>query len=155
MPSQAADLQTTVEHKMTEIDGENLKKLRERLSYTQQQLADCVHSSKQTISNIETGKTKKVHSNVFNKLTEILGCTSDYLAGHWDIPKQTAPIEGESRIIPIFFDYPPTENIKNINKACRGDVELIDKLTTCLNKSSPKQFEAFKELLDVLTHFMG
>ncbi|WP_444890273.1 helix-turn-helix domain-containing protein [Microbulbifer sp. DLAB2-AA] len=58
--------------------GNNVRRIRKEVGISQQQVADATGMSKNTISNIETGKTA-ANSNSVLKISKALGCTVDEL----------------------------------------------------------------------------
>lgn len=61
-----------------------IKKLREELGYTQQDLADRLQSSKSVIGLYES-ETRKPSMEILIKLSEIFSCSIDYLLCKTDI----------------------------------------------------------------------
>lgn len=59
--------------------GEKLREARIKKGYTQQQLADMLGSSFNTISNYETGKTYPHSRDIYAKLADILDVDQNYL----------------------------------------------------------------------------
>lgn len=64
--------------------GNILKKLRQDENLTQEELAKKINSSRSNIANYENDKNMP-SVEVLNKLSEIFGCTIDYLLGKSDI----------------------------------------------------------------------
>lgn len=91
--------------------SKRLKTLREEKGLTQQQLADVVNLSQQTIGHYEVGRANP-DTITLQKLADILDCTVDYLLGRSDVRAypyiQGAHIEG---------DTPVTEESLNIIEA--------------------------------------
>ena len=65
--------------------NERIKKQRQKLRYTQRELADKVNVSPQVISNWERGYTEPSAEDI-NKLSEILQTSTDYLLGRTNEP---------------------------------------------------------------------
>lgn len=63
--------------------GENIKYLRERINMSQTELADRLHTTKQTIYKYENGIVTNIPSDRIELLAQILQCTPSYLMG-WE-----------------------------------------------------------------------
>lgn len=77
-----------------------LKKTREARGLTQEELAKKSYLSKNTISNVERGITKKLKQNELELLSSALFVTEDYLLGITDYENMT--ITGKIRAMNIF-----------------------------------------------------
>lgn len=68
--------------------GVLIKELRKSMGYTQEQLAEEIECSTQTISNIECGKT--ISSDIAIKLSSVFHVPADYLLGKIEAPDEYA-----------------------------------------------------------------
>lgn len=66
--------------------GVLIKELRKSMGYTQEQLAEEIECSTQTISNIECGKT--ISSDIAIKLSSVFHVPADYLLGKIEAPDE-------------------------------------------------------------------
>ncbi len=66
--------------------GVLVKELRKSMGYTQEQLAEEIECSTQTISNIECGKT--ISSDMAMKLSSVFHVPADYLLGKIEAPDE-------------------------------------------------------------------
>lgn len=64
--------------------GDRIKRRRERLGLTQDQLAQKARVRRPTISELENHRRKTVSSEVLRRLAMTLGCTADYLLGMYE-----------------------------------------------------------------------
>ena len=58
--------------------GKRLRKIRKKRKYTQEQIAEKLYITSESVSNFETGKTACAHEHV-TKLCQILNVSADYL----------------------------------------------------------------------------
>lgn len=63
--------------------GDRIKKLRKDRDMTQEELAKCIDSKKQTIYKYENNIVTNIPSDKIEKIAEVLGTTPSYLMG-WD-----------------------------------------------------------------------
>ena len=70
---------------------DNLRRERNRLKYTQKQLADLLNVSQQTVGSWEVGRTEP-DSTMLKCLSEIFGVSIDYLTSN---PTQNNPLTQE------------------------------------------------------------
>lgn len=82
--------------------GPYIKKARESRRMTQQELADRLHVSKQTVSNWETSVSNPELSN-FEQIAKILDVSADYLLGLKQNPNNKIDTTGLS--IEIISDF--------------------------------------------------
>lgn len=68
--------------------GCKIKELREKAGLSQTELADKIHTTKQTIYKYETGIVTNIPSDKIELLSSILDCSPNYLMG-WDEPSPT------------------------------------------------------------------
>ena len=61
--------------------GDRVKRRRERLGLTQEELGQKARVRRPTISELENHRRKTVSSEVLRRLALALGCTADYLLG--------------------------------------------------------------------------
>lgn len=93
--------------------GDNLKRIRQELDITQEELAKRINTSRSNIANYENDKNMP-SIEVLNKLSEILNCSTDYLLGNSNERYNRnsvlmIPVLGKIRAgLPIFAD----ENIE-------------------------------------------
>lgn len=64
-------------------NGERIKTLREQFNMTQDELADRLGTTKQTIYKYETGVVTNIPSDKIEEMARIFGVTPSYLMG-WD-----------------------------------------------------------------------
>ena len=65
--------------------GCRIKELREKAGLSQTELADKIHTTKQTIYKYETGVVTNIPSDKIELLASILDCSPNYIMG-WDEP---------------------------------------------------------------------
>lgn len=91
--------------------GNNLKKIRQERSMTQEELAKKINTSRSNIANYENDKNMP-SIDILNKLSEIFDCTIDYLLGKSDI-RNANEFDFEKELLNIGLskkDYnPPTK----------------------------------------------
>lgn len=75
--------------KQVRIIGERVKKLREQLEYSLQDVGKYCGCTKQNIEHIENGKSNTTSLSILKKLSKLLACTPDYLSGNVDQCDQT------------------------------------------------------------------
>lgn len=73
-----------------------IKRLREELNMTQQELADKLEGAKSTVAMYEKGD-RKPSLEVLVKLSEIFNCSIDYLLGKTDVRKPVENINSSKR----------------------------------------------------------
>lgn len=78
---------------LVNIDGNILKILREEKNVSQEELAEVLQCKRQTISNIEIGKTKKTSEQNLYTLAKYFDIAPDRLRGLEDTPQETALFE--------------------------------------------------------------
>jgi transcriptional regulator with XRE-family HTH domain len=71
--------------------GERLRKRREELRVSQQDLSDTSGVRRATISDLETGKRSTVTTDTAKALARALGVSIDYLVGTWDDEAEPQP----------------------------------------------------------------
>jgi transcriptional regulator with XRE-family HTH domain len=64
--------------------GERLKKRRQELRLSQQELSDITGVRRATISDLESGKQPGMTGETAKALARALGVSIDYLVGTWD-----------------------------------------------------------------------
>lgn len=73
---------------LVDIDGNVLKTLREEKNVSQEALAELLKCKRQTISNIETGKSKKTDDQNLYTLAKYFDIAPDHLRGLEDTPQE-------------------------------------------------------------------
>ncbi len=68
------------------MHGKRIKELRIERGYTQQELADILHTSQKTISKYELESTD-LNTAMIEKICKLFDVSSDYLLGIDDLPK--------------------------------------------------------------------
>ena len=88
-----------------------IKKIREELGLTQQELADKLDCAKSTIAMYEN-ETRKPSLEILVKLSEIFNCSIDYLLGKTEVrnPRQQEEIAWLSEFMQKYV--PPSEKQK-------------------------------------------
>jgi transcriptional regulator with XRE-family HTH domain len=71
--------------------GDRLRKRREDLRLSQQQLSETSGVRRATISDLETGKRSTVTTDTAKALARALGVSVDYLIGTWDEDATSEP----------------------------------------------------------------
>jgi len=121
--------------------GKRLKKLREQFGYTQQQLADLVSLSQQTIGHYEVGRADP-DIDTLKLFADIFGTTADYLLGRTDLKNSTACENGP----PFGFTSP-----KEIVEFILTQNIIMDFIEFDTNKLSDDEVkELVNELLNLL-----
>ena len=64
--------------------GERIRKRRQELGLSQQELADKAGVNRPTISELESGKQLGLTVDTAKRLARVLGVGIDYLAGTWE-----------------------------------------------------------------------
>lgn len=103
------------------MEGNRLKKLRERLGISQTDFAIKIGESKQTLYKYEHNITTNVPSDKIELMAEILGCSPAYLMG-WEetkeIPGHTETSTIYTPVMPEYdFNTEETEIIKAYRKS--------------------------------------
>ena len=73
--------------------GDRVKRRRERLRLTQDELAQKARIRRPTISELENHRRKTVSSDVLKRLALALSCTADYLLGMYADEDEGSEIE--------------------------------------------------------------
>lgn len=71
--------------------GKRLRETREARGLTQRALADLVGVRIATISELERGTRKGMHTTLAKKLARVLGVSVDHLIGTWEPDEETQP----------------------------------------------------------------
>ena len=82
--------------------GERIKKLRNELGLTQEDLAACANTTKQTIHKYETGIIKKIPSPKITLIADKLNTTPAYLMGWEDDISTYSDDELDQQFIAVF-----------------------------------------------------
>jgi transcriptional regulator with XRE-family HTH domain len=64
--------------------GDRIKKRRQALGMSQQDLADLIRVSRQTIAQLESGVRPTMNTDTAKALARALGVSIDYLVGTWE-----------------------------------------------------------------------
>lgn len=72
--------------RLNAMHGKRIKELRIERGYTQQELADILHTSQKTISKYELESTD-LNTAMIEKICKLFDVSSDYLLGIDDLPK--------------------------------------------------------------------
>lgn len=98
----------------------NLKKLRIRMGVSQQQIANIIGTSQQSINKYEN-RSIEPDIQTLAKLADFFGTTIDYLVGHSPSPKQTVEEEVEftKEEISLLYDY------RSLSKEEKASIRLI------------------------------
>ncbi|MBY7736324.1 XRE family transcriptional regulator [Paenibacillus polymyxa] len=70
--------------------GERIKALRDKMGFTQDDLAEALDMNRANISNYERGIITKIPSNILSRLADVLNTNADYLLGRIDDPAPKA-----------------------------------------------------------------
>lgn len=82
--------------------GEKIKKLRNELGLTQEDLATCANTTKQTIHKYETGIITNIPASKIKSIAEKLNTTPAYLMGWEDDISTYSDDELDNQIIEVF-----------------------------------------------------
>lgn len=94
----------------------NLKKLRIRMGVSQQQIANIIGTSQQSINKYEN-RSIEPDIQTLAKLAGFFGTTIDYLVGHSPSPKQEVEFTKEE--ISLLYDY------RSLSKEEKASIRLI------------------------------
>lgn len=125
--------------------GERVRKLRLDRELTQTELGINVGVHKQTISNIENGKTKFTNRELVERFAYALCCTHDYLLGLSDEPTKLS----NGLIQPISFEPQHEEKIA-LRSLIIKDPELVNLFIKCNNELGPKQLKLLKGIIKAI-----
>lgn len=111
--------------------GVLVKELRKSMGYTQEQLAEKIECSTQTISNIECGKT--ISSDMAMKLSSVFHVPADYLLGKIEAPDE--------------YTRRTKEALSILFRAAEARKTLVEYLVVSENNKKLKLTESEKEEL--------
>ena len=121
-----------------EIIGKKIKKLREEKQYTQQTLADKVHTSKQNLSRYEKGDVQ-IPLQMIKEFANIFDVSIDYLFGNTDI-------KNYSSITDI------TVGEKNLINAYRQNKEMQSAVNKLLGISDIETYSIEDDAIEVINN---
>ena len=107
--------------------GNRLKKFRLRNDLTLQQLGEKTGLKKQFLSMVENGK-RKVSVDTISRLSEILGCSTDYLLGESDNPfpeKEVTYFSSSKKKQHLEFESKFRKLFKRIEEMPKGEQEIF------------------------------
>lgn len=122
------------------MEGNRLKKLRERLGISQTDFAIKIGESKQTLYKYEHNITTNVPSDKIELMAEILGCSPAYLMG-WE-EKETPEEEERAKRIRELYKYIDAETLE----AAENDPQLMEFIQLFMN-TSPENRPAVLQIL--------
>jgi len=125
--------------------GERIKRLRLEHNLTQTELGILVGVTKQTLSNIENGKTKFTSQEILERFAFALCCTHDYLLGLSDEPTKLS----NGLIQPISFE-PQRKEKAALSSLIIKDSELVNLFIRCNNELNSKQIKLLKKIIEAL-----
>lgn len=96
---------------LVDIDGNVLKALRQEKNVSQETLAELLQCKRQTISNIEIGKTKKTNEQNLYTLAKYFDIAPDRLRGLEDTPQETALFE-DRQVLTAFVSRLHSGNLR-------------------------------------------
>ena len=83
--------------------GDRIKELRNEKGMTQEELAKCIDSTKQTIYKYENNIVTNIPSDKIEKIAEVLGTTPSYLMGWDDLKNILSHSKQEMNFIRILY----------------------------------------------------
>ena len=100
--------------------GERIKALREQFQMTQDELAEKLGTTKQTIYKYETGVVTNIPSDKIEEMAALFGVTPSYLMGWDDMTKSESPSLPSNLVSPAAYPLPVLGTI------CAGDGILCE-----------------------------
>lgn len=84
--------------------GEKIKNLREKVGMTQTELAEKIHTTKQTIYKYETGIVTNIPSDKIELMASIFNCSPSYIMG-WNDSTSASPFTLSDLERQIIIEY--------------------------------------------------
>jgi transcriptional regulator with XRE-family HTH domain len=78
--------------------GDRIKKRRERLGLTQDELARQANVRRPTISELESNRRIAVSTEIIKRFARALGCSTDYLLGMSEVYDEEEPSASRRRV---------------------------------------------------------
>ena len=129
---------------MVKINGDHIKKRRQELNLTQQNVADMVLSSKQVISNLERGFTKNVSTYMLRSLSFALKCSEDYITG-----SSSDPAKSQDGLLKVYYRVPNSIPLEQLVQ------NIHDNLTEALDKLDTDSCESALDILTLLVEYIN
>jgi transcriptional regulator with XRE-family HTH domain len=133
---------------MTEIQayGKRVVTARKEAKLTQKQVADNLGITKQAVFRIEKGINKSINQDFLRQLAIILKCSTDYLEGNSNDPKNT------KKLIPFTIVRANQIDLKaELISMTLKDVEFTRACIECDKQLKPRDR---KRLLDIMKIFL-
>lgn len=109
--------------------GERIKSLREKRGYSQTELAELTHISKQTLYKYENNIITNIPSDVLERIASVLECTPSYLMGWEDITDANG-VEVMAKVPDFVVQLSPDESV--LIEAYRKDQSFKDMINRLL-----------------------
>lgn len=104
------------------VKGERIRAMREKFGFSQQNVADELGLSKQTVCNMEA-KSKALSEDEVYKLEKLFNCSRQYLTGEVETWNEVLHDE-KPLTIPVFID-PYVAPVNKIMRSARQDQQEI------------------------------
>lgn len=132
--------------------GERIRELRIGMGMTLDEVAIHLDTNKQTISNIENGKSKEININRMLDFVCLFQCTAAYLLGHTDNPQE---VEAGAGKVPFeFFDENTRVTVKRIAEGYRKDKKLCELLIDLLRGTKTER-AFYRRAIEAMLSYPG